>query len=123
MADYTVEISLLDHKRGDKWSGIHSIGPVLINGAQPSATLARIKTWFVHSSGAIYKMDSLADQGQDATITISNATTWAASVAEQENFLQIAGTWEWDMEFYATGDDTPLTLYRGEITVHQDHTR
>lgn len=123
MADYTVNIDLKDHKRGDKWLGIPTIGPILINGSQPTGTLARIKAWFVHPSGAIYKMDSEVDESPDAIITISNVTTWAGSVAAQADFLPIAGIWEWDMEFYMTGDSTPLTLYKGEITCGNDITR
>ena len=122
MADYTVNIDLPDHKRGDKWLGISSIGPVLINDAQPAATLARVRMHFVHSSGQIYRLDSSDTPQRDAPVTISNATTWTASVPAVQSFLSVAGDWSWDMEFYATGDTAPLTLYSGVITVHDDIT-
>ena len=73
MADYTVNIDLPDHKRGDKWLGISSIGPVLINDAQPAATLARVRMHFVHSSGQVYRLDSSDTPQRDAPVTISNA--------------------------------------------------
>jgi hypothetical protein len=122
MAEYTVTINLPDHKRGDKWPGIASIGPVLINAAQPAATLARIRMHFKHTGGSVNRLDTDATL-RDAPITIGNATTWAASIPPVMAFLPTAGDWAWDMEFYATGESAPLTLYQGTLTVHEDDTR
>ena len=122
MAEYTVTINLPDHKRGDKWLGIASIGPVLIDGAQPAAALSRVKMNFRHSKGTIYRLDTDATL-RDAPIVISNATTWAANIPAVQSFLPVAGVWNWDMEFYAAGDTAPLTLYQGAMTVHDDITR
>lgn len=123
MADYTVEISLADHKRGDKWPGIPTIGPILVNGSQPATTLDRIRAQFVHPSGLVYTLDSEVDPAPDAEITITNAVTWAATVPEVQDFLQLSGDWQWDMEFWETGDDSPVTFYKGTITVHDDITK
>lgn len=123
MSDYTVEIALLDHKRGDKWPGIAAIGPVLINGSQPAATLARVRMHLQHSGGTKYKLDSDAGQSPDAPIVIDNAITWAASIPEVASFVPISGRWTWDMEFYATGDTAPLTLYNGVLAVTNDTTK
>jgi len=114
MSDYSLEISLADHKRGDKWSGIGTIGPITINGSQPASTLARIRMCFKYRHN-IYSLDS-----EDGEITITDSSTWEASVPEVQDFLSVAGDWEWDMEFYETGDTSPLTLFKGVITVHED---
>lgn len=123
MADYSVKVPLADHKRGDRWPGIPSIGPVVINGSQPAATLARIRMQFRHSTGSVFCLDSDAATSPDAPIVIDNATTWAAHVAEVQSFLPLVGRWDWDMEFYETGSTGPLTLYRGQLTVHADITK
>ena len=123
MADYTVNIDLADHKRGDKWPGIPVIGPVIINEAQPADTLARIRAQFVHSSGLVYTMDSDEAENPDHAITIDDAVTWEAHVAESMDFLPLAGDWSWDMEFYAGTDTAPITLYSGIITVCDDVTK
>lgn len=122
MPDYTVKIDLPDHKRGDKWPGIPAIGPVIINGSQPAQQLVRVRMQFRKGS-AVYTLDSDHSTTPDAPVTITNATTWAASIPAVQAFLPTAGLWTWDMEFYQAGDTAPLTLYRGTITVHNDTTR
>lgn len=120
MADYTVEIdSFPDHKRGDKWPGIASVGPVLINDAQPALALARVRMQFALGARR-YVIDSEAGDDVDATFVIDDADTWEASVAEIQDFLPAAGDWSWDMEFYETGKSSPLTLYKGTLTVLAD---
>lgn len=123
MSDYTATVNLTDHKRGDKWPGIASIGPVEINEATPTATLARIRAQFVHPTGLVFTLDSDSEAAPDAPIVIDNATTWEASVAEVQDAFELAGDWTWDMEFWATGDTSPLTLYKGVLTVHDDTTK
>lgn len=114
MADYSATISLSDHKKGDKWIGITSIGPVTINGSQPANALTRIRMSFKKGCDFFF-LDS-----DNSEITISNATTWEANIPEIQNFLPLAGDWGWDMEFYQTGETSPLTLYKGVITVYDD---
>ena len=124
MADYTVQIDLPNHKRGDRWPGIASIGPVLINGVQPAAALTRVRMHFLKSGGGDkFTLDSDAGQSPSAPIVIGNATTWAVSIPAVENFLAVSGKWSWDMEFYQTGNTSPLTLYKGDLTVGQDITQ
>jgi hypothetical protein len=124
MADYTVEINLPDHKRGDRWPGIASIGPVLINGAQPTASLSRVRMHFVRrEDGLRYQLDSSAGEVPNAPIVISNATTWAVNIPETQSFLSKNGEWDWDMEFYQIGKKSPLTLYKGKLTVGDDVTK
>lgn len=128
MADYTVSIALPDHKRGDRWVGVSAIGPILINGATPADALTRVRMMFRRRRGTeVYTIDSqvapVPTPAPDAEVTISNATTWAASIAPIQSFLPVEGQWDWDMEFYSGGDDSPLTLYKGVITVHNDVAR
>ena len=123
MSDYTVKIDLPDHKNGDRWPGIAVIGPVLINGSQPASPLTRVRMHFQSALGVRYKLDSDAGQSPDALIIIANQNTWIARIPEIENFLPMAGKWLWDMEFYQAGKTTPLTLYKGEITVAEGVTR
>jgi hypothetical protein len=124
MSDYAVTIELPDHKRGDRWPGVPVGGPVIIDGVQPANSLTRIRWHFVHrGSNTVYRMDSDATQSPDASITIGNAVTWSWSIAEVEEFLQRGGQWDWDAEFYEAGKDTPLTLYKGVLTVNADTTK
>lgn len=120
MADYTVNIDLHDHKRGDKWIGIGNIGPVLINNEQPLLSLSRIRMHLRSRKGSLFTIDSNTDLSPDATGVIDNATTWEAHIPEVENFVQEDGNWDWDMEFYESGKATPLTLYKGVLTVYDD---
>ena len=121
MADYTVLISLPDHKQGDAWPGM-AIGPIEVDGDTPAQTLARVRMQFRKGS-EVYTFDSTAADDRDAAITISNAATWVAAIAETSAFLPSAGVWQWDMEFYRTGITDPWTLYRGALVVHPGVTR
>lgn len=124
MADYTVNIDLPDHKRGDRWPGIPVGGPVIINELQPVNALIRIRWHFVHrGSKAVYRMDSDASEEPDAPIVISNATTWEWNVPKIQNFLPTGGKWDWDAEFYEECEDSPLSTYEGVIFVNGDTTR
>jgi hypothetical protein len=121
--EYTVEIQLPAHKRGDRWPGIAAIGPVLINGVQPTNGLTRVRMHFKNAAGTIYRLDTDSTTTPDAPIIIDNATTWAASIPEVEDFISANGKWQWDMEFYEAGKTAPLTLYKGSLTVGNDITR
>jgi hypothetical protein len=77
----------------------------------------------VHSTGVTFRIDSGNATGRNAAAVISNSTTWSANVPPIQNFLPKAGEWEWDMEFYETGNDKPLTLYKGVLTVLADTSR
>jgi hypothetical protein len=124
MANYTVTITLPEHVRGDRWVGITQIGPVLINGAQPAATLARVRMHLAHqATGAVFTLDTDPSADPDAPITITNATTWVAVIPEVQEFVEKAGQWIWDMEFHQTGSAGPLTLYSGVLQVNEDITR
>jgi hypothetical protein len=121
MADYTQIIRLNDHKRGDKWVGIPSIGPVTINEAQPSLELVRVRMQFRKGS-SVYKLDTDVSD-RDAPITIVDSTTWEVTVPEvDDGFLQTKGCWEWDMEFWEDGKNAPITLFKGDIEIHEDVT-
>jgi len=116
MADYTETISLDDHKLGDRWVGA-TIGPVTINGETPSETLTRIRMQF-RKGAASYTLDSDETEEPDAPITIDDGDTWEGSIDEVDDFLPTAGRWSWDMEFYVEEYDSPLTCYKGHLTVH-----
>ena len=122
MADYTVLITdIPDHKRGDRWVGIHAIGPVLINDAQPANELTRVRMFF-RKGQSVYKLDSDETTNPNAPIVISAPVTWEVTIPEIDDFLPSAGVWEWDMEFFEEGKESPLTLYKGTITVVTDTT-
>lgn len=117
-----VTITLDPAVRGDKWQGIAAIGPVLMDAAQPTFPLARIRMQFRRAGRLGMTLDSDGGDGV-YPITISNATTWLAHIPEVQPLPLDAGTWEWDMEFYAGEDTAPLTLYAGSLTVTPDATR
>jgi hypothetical protein len=107
--------------RGDKWQGIAAIGPVLINGLQPTFPLARIRAQFRRNGQLGMTLDS--NGSGDYPIVISNADTWFAHVPEIQPLPLDAGTWQWDMEFWAVGDAAPVTYYAGTLSVTNDITR
>lgn len=120
MSDYSAPVNLPDHKRGDRWPGL-TIGPILINGEAPTVTLARVRMHFVQG-GQRYRLDSF-DAGRDAPVTITDASTWIATIpAIESGFLTRAGTWEFDVEFWGTGQG-PVTMLKGSIRVIEDVTR
>jgi hypothetical protein len=121
MADYTEEISLPDWKLGDAWPSI-TFGPITIDEETPSLSLARVRMQFRQGS-RVFTFDSSASADRDATITISNASTWIATIAEQTSFVTTPGKWEWDAEFYRTGVSAPWTLYKGSLIVHGQVTK
>jgi hypothetical protein len=116
MADYAVEISLPDHKLGDRWDIVTAIGPVLVNAAQPDNILTRVRMQF-RKGKLTFRLDSDATRGPDALIVIDDEDTWEASIPTVENFLPEDGDWTWDMEFYEATHTSPRTFYYGTITV------
>mgnify|MGYP001575974590 CR=1 FL=1 len=117
-----VNIDLNDHKRGDFWSGISQIGPVLIDGEQPDDELNRLRMHFVKGSST-YKLDSDSTQSPDAPITINDSVTWDATISKVQDFLPTCGNWKWDMEFYSGTNTSPQTFYSGVLTVVDDVTK
>ncbi len=125
--DYTVNIELPDHKRGDRWIGIHRIGPVLIDGAAPPDALARVRCQFRLTRGrrllGVFTIDSQDAPDRDAPAVILDAGNWTAEIPAIQEFLPVSGKWAWDIEFYDTANAEPLTLYKGVLTVHDDTTK
>lgn len=119
MADYAVNIDLPDHKLGDAWIGIATIGPVVVNGIS-QGNLTRIRMNFVKGS-LVFKLDTEA--GADALIVIDTPATWAAHIDPVEKFLPQAGEWNWDMQFTHDEDVSPITCYKGVLVVHPDVTK
>ena len=122
MADYSVNIPLPDHKRGDRWPGIAQIGPVEIDGATPPTPLARVRMSFLRFRGRQrYVIDSQPQQADVlAPAVIDDPELWIASIPAVQNFLPEAGTWNWDIEFYDAANAGPVTLYKGALVVHPD---
>lgn len=120
MADYAGSLTLPDHKLGDRWYGL-VIGPITFEGAAPVGALTRVRMHFKFGS-LVYKLDTDAT-ARDAPIEISNPITWIATIpAIETGFLNAAGLWSWDAEFYrATGG--PVTLLKGTIRVNGDVTQ
>jgi hypothetical protein len=117
---YSVQIDLPAARHGDAYppspdgSGKIILGPILIDGAQPSLTLARVVMSF-RKAGKIGSLDS-----STTGIAITNATTWEAEIPAFESILVSSGVWSWDLAFYSTGETVPLTLYYGTIPVSAD---
>ena len=112
MATYTEEITLSDVVVGDRWVGISSI-TATINGSTPGLALDRVRLSF-RLGQSVYTLDS-----DEAEITI-DADAWTASVPAQDTFLNRAGLWSWNMEFWPTGYASPFTLYSGTLRVWDD---
>lgn len=120
MSDYAQYVQLPATKRADRWIGITSIGPILIDGAQPVVTLARVRMQF-RLGAAVYTLDT--EGTPDAPIVINDAATWEASIAAIESgIFETAGKWTFDIEFYGTGQGA-LTLHKGDIQVYDDITK
>ena len=120
---YAVKVDIPAVERGDKWHGIASIGPILINGATPVDSLVRVRMHFAQGKRNLFRLDSDASTTPDAPIVIDDAAAWTAHVPEVGAFLPLAGSWEWDMELYGAGWSGPLTLYYGTLSVTQDVTK
>lgn len=116
-----VKINLAPVKRGDKWRGVPTIGPVLVNGIVPSFPLARVRAQFKRSGQLGMTLDS--NGNGDHPIVIHTPETWFASIPPIQPLPLGAGSWEWDMEFYAEGDTAPETYYYGVLEVITDVTR
>ncbi len=123
MTDYSVNIQLATHRLGDKWVGISAIGPVTIgdDALQPDNALTRVRMHFKKGSDT-FRLDSDAGENPDAPIVITDAATWEANVPEVMDFVTKSGKWKWDMEFYQTGESSPLTFYHGTLEVTSDVT-
>lgn len=125
MSDYTAEIQLPDHKLGDKWVGIISIGPVTHDGGVPDNELSLVRMTFKHISRPLptFLLSTDADENPDAPITMVDSTLWSISIPEVQKFLRTSGDWLWDMQFLADGDGSPQTYFKGILTVHPDVTK
>jgi len=74
------------------------------------------------NNGIRYKLDTDATD-RNAPITITNATTWTATIpAIESGFLPRSGEWNFDMEFYATSEG-PRTFVKGTINIIEDVTK
>jgi hypothetical protein len=120
MSDYAVKVNLNDHKLGDRWLGISSIGPVIINDEQPVNELERVRCTFRKDSYS-FTLDS--NGLESGLILINDAATWAVSIPAVQDFVEFHGLWDWDIEFYEAGNTGPITLYKGTLRVHPDVTK
>lgn len=120
MSDYSATVNLPDHKLGDRWPGL-VIGPIEVDGEPPAVALTRVRMHFVQGS-ARYRLDTDSSQ-RDAPITITDASTWVATVPPIETgFLARSGTWHFDVEFYGSGLG-PVTYLKGSLVVNSDYTK
>jgi hypothetical protein len=115
------QVDLPATTRGDYWFGIARIGPLTINGDTPEGELERVRLHFVSSTGVVYRLDS--EPGADAPIIIDDAVDWEARIPPVAEFIQTAGRYSFDVEFWQSGRGAPLTLYRGTIEIKPDITR
>jgi hypothetical protein len=116
-------VTLPNHKRGDRWVGL-TFGPILFDGNPPGNTLARIRMHF-RQDKLVYRLDTdgTSIPARNHPITIDNAATWTATIAPVESgFLPSDGLWEFDVEFWATGEG-PQTLISGSIFITPDVTQ
>ena len=117
-----VNITLADAKRGDRWQGISSIGPVLVNGAAPATPLTRVRIQFRKSGKLGITLDSEESEGVHP-IEISDAETWLIHIPEIQPLPLSPGLWDWDAEFYEGDDVAPQTFYEGTMLVVEDITK
>ena len=124
MGDYTVNIDLPCHKRGDRWCGVESIGPILINGAAPVGDLVRVRMHFRSNIGTLVRLDSDSTAPYiSGGIDILDAESWTVRVPGGGGLFDEAGSWEWDLETYEEGEVYPVTVYKGVLEVSPDVTR
>jgi len=118
MSQDVVNFTLPSITQGDRWIGINSIGPVTFDNLQPSVQLERIRIQFRYAQ-FVFTLDSSASADRDGPITISNATTWLATVPPVESGFcsQASGQWFFDIEFYGVGQGAQ-TLVKGSICVN-----
>ena len=123
MRPYTIQLD--PHTKGDTWQGIPSIGPILFNGIQPTSQLDRIRMQ-IRSAGPtgtlVLTFDSETGD-EDYEITITDATTWEAEIAEipEDEFDLAAGPYYWSMRFWDK-DGVARTLYDGGFEVLESAT-
>jgi hypothetical protein len=124
------KIKLSDHYKNDTWEGM-IIGPVLINGAQPSQNIVSARMEFRDKDDQLgYALDTSPGAGE-GTITIDDAATWEITVAPQlipgvdagvsSNGSSNTKIWYWDFET-TDAAGVVLTLYRGTMKVKEDVT-
>ena len=113
MEYYAQKINLAEEKGVDRWVGIATVGPVLVNSQTPGDALTRVVMNF-RLGNLTYTLDSA-----DGEITISNASTWLCTVPARDSFLPRSGLWKWELEFHF-GTASVWTLYVGEIRVWDD---
>jgi len=78
-----VVIPLPNDTAGDTWKGV-TIGPVLINGSQPSHPLVSCSLCFYRQTDNVlaYAFRNVPGSGE-GTITITNANTWLVNIPVQ----------------------------------------
>ena len=121
------KITLEDHYKGDWWEGM-VIGPVLVNGVAPTATLISCKMQFRDEWDELGHEFNTTPGAGIGTITIDDAATWEITVPpqllnlltdESENGKNNSKTWYLDFQT-TDSDGAILTLYRGTIKVLED---
>jgi len=120
-----VTVDLDEHYDNDSFLGL-SIGPVLINDAQPTNTLSSCKMQFRDKWGNLLATFSTTPAAGEGTITINNATTWAITVAAQVLSCGVAYGKSiyvyWDFETVDSAG-TKITLYKGRFKCRGDVTQ
>lgn len=117
-----VTINLEPAVRGDKWQGIHTIGPILVNDAQPTFPLSRVQMQFRKGGALGMTLDSQPGAGIHPII-IANAATWFVQIPAVQPLPLSPGDWQWDIQFWEGADTAPQTFYRGRLSVEPDVTR
>jgi hypothetical protein len=114
-----VKISLSSHLKGDTWEQL-TIGPILINGAQPLAAAASCKMQFRNAAGVLGMTFSSSPGVGEFPITIVNAATWHFLVPATIIDLS-PGSWLWDFQITDV-NGVIITPYNGKLTIVQDVT-
>lgn len=112
-----VEIFLKDYYKGDTWIGI-SVGPIKINGLQPSATIVSCRMHFRDKKLNLGCAFSSKTSSTRNKIIINDSVTWELSILPAILPLDV-GEWDWDLEILDS-DGVNLTYYHGTLTVLQD---
>lgn len=122
-------VTLENHRAGDTWQGIPTIGPILISvddapAASPSAPLASARLHLTRNGDSEPTLKIGMDPADDAPLLIVDAATWEMSIPEVSKsvFNPVPGIYTGDLET-TDSDGRVLTTHHIEFQVTKDGTR
>lgn len=77
-------IQLSDHPRHDRWDGIPSIGPILVNELAPEAAVAQVWMFFRHLAEGRHPLLFSSGETSNYPINIVDPATWLFAILPQD---------------------------------------